>query len=236
MSRAENSNCDFLDLSDAVCPICLYIFVEPILLPCQHRLCGPCFHSNLELTSLSCPLCKKRVGTWARRNKKLLIDVSFWKRVQKEFPNEVNARLQGTDNTDYEAFLTFPHHQFASEGEIRKEFESEMDKFHQEAECQRTEEETKSKEFIELLLKEEQEKKREELQRNEELSKELIQKLAHEEEMTKEDKKNEIISKKLIHEMTSPRGQLKAPSPRRSKKKPRQLSLKESLARASRVN
>ena len=28
-----------IDLDDAMCQICLEIFVEPITMPCQHRLC-----------------------------------------------------------------------------------------------------------------------------------------------------------------------------------------------------
>ena len=28
-----------IDLDDAMCKICLEIFVEPITMPCQHRLC-----------------------------------------------------------------------------------------------------------------------------------------------------------------------------------------------------
>ena len=87
---------------DVVCSICLEIMIEPITMPCNHRLCKvrymcwgpteryldteflpnclnnncllinyfqPCYQQNIEVTSLQCPYCKRRIGTWNRQAK-----------------------------------------------------------------------------------------------------------------------------------------------------------------------
>ena len=52
-----------------VCPICLYAHVNPLMLPCQHRICSKCYsrflaHEAKEKTStrrgtrISCPICR----------------------------------------------------------------------------------------------------------------------------------------------------------------------------------
>ena len=55
------------DIDAFGCSICLEILVEPITMPCKHRMCKPCSAKNLELTNLHCPFCKKRIGTWCRQ-------------------------------------------------------------------------------------------------------------------------------------------------------------------------
>nr|ACO15181.1 RING finger protein 168 [Caligus clemensi] len=49
------------------CPVCLCIPPDPIKLPCRHILCLTCFKQNVEITSLNCPLCKRRLSIWTRR-------------------------------------------------------------------------------------------------------------------------------------------------------------------------
>ena len=38
-----------LDLSDVACHICLGILIEPVTLPCQHRMCKVCKSLSLAL-------------------------------------------------------------------------------------------------------------------------------------------------------------------------------------------
>ena len=59
------------DMDAYGCSICLEILFEPITMPCNHKMCKPCFAKNLELTNLHCPFCKKRIGTWCRKAKNL---------------------------------------------------------------------------------------------------------------------------------------------------------------------
>ena len=87
---------------DAVgCEICLEILYEPITMPCAHRLCKPCFNANFDMTSMHCPFCKKRLSTWRRKAKKVdeLIDQKLWKRIQTDFPTEIEKRLAGDGTT-----------------------------------------------------------------------------------------------------------------------------------------
>ena len=56
----KKKNVEDLCLSDVMCPICLSIMIEPVLMPCNHMLCLPCFNETVDQTSLQCPLCRKR--------------------------------------------------------------------------------------------------------------------------------------------------------------------------------
>ncbi|UYV83270.1 RNF168 [Cordylochernes scorpioides] len=52
---------------------------------------------QVENVSLTCPLCRKRVGLWYRKrskDEKLLIDTKLWKIIKKNFPKEVKANLE----------------------------------------------------------------------------------------------------------------------------------------------
>nr|ACO12237.1 RING finger protein 168 [Lepeophtheirus salmonis] len=48
------------------CPACLSKPNDPIRLPCNHIICLTCYKRNIELTSLHCPLCKRRLSNWSR--------------------------------------------------------------------------------------------------------------------------------------------------------------------------
>ncbi len=37
-----------MSISDCTCPICLEILIEPVVMPCNHELCLPCFKVNLK--------------------------------------------------------------------------------------------------------------------------------------------------------------------------------------------
>ena len=64
---ASNSKSEFcqttnkttnLTLCEVTCPICMYILVEPVTMPCNHELCLKCFKENISETSLKCPMCR----------------------------------------------------------------------------------------------------------------------------------------------------------------------------------
>ncbi len=89
-----------LTLSDVTCPICMYILVEPVTMPCRHELCLRCFTENINETSLLCPMCRQRISTWARRaaKTKSLVNQKRWEEIQKAFPTKVRKRLEGADD------------------------------------------------------------------------------------------------------------------------------------------
>ena len=78
------------------------IYVEPVTMPCTHTLCMPCFKHNVEATSLTCPLCRKRISSWARRaaRDKTLVNDALWNKIQSMFPDKVEKRLDGDDEED----------------------------------------------------------------------------------------------------------------------------------------
>lgn len=93
---------DKITIEDCMCSICMCIFVEPVTMPCTHTLCMPCFKQNVEATSLTCPLCRKRISTWARKaaREKCLVNIALWAKIQSMFPDRVERRLEGEDQED----------------------------------------------------------------------------------------------------------------------------------------
>ena len=92
------------DMDAYGCSICLEILFEPITMPCNHKMCKPCFAKNLELTNLHCPFCKKRIGTWCRKAKNLdnLVDKPLWTFIQENYATELQNRIKGDATTLFE--------------------------------------------------------------------------------------------------------------------------------------
>ena len=88
--------------SDFTCPICLQILIEPVVMPCEHELCWPCFKQNVEEANFLCPLCRMRISSWARRNSRngTLVNVARWQQIQQLFPEKCRKRLRGEDDDD----------------------------------------------------------------------------------------------------------------------------------------
>lgn len=88
--------------TDYMCPICLQILIEPVVMPCEHELCRPCFKKNVEEANFVCPLCRMRISSWARRNtrKGTLVDLKRWEQIQRLFPEKCQKRLRGEDEED----------------------------------------------------------------------------------------------------------------------------------------
>ena len=98
----SEANVNSISSADFTCPICLQILIEPVVMPCEHELCGPCFKQNVQEANFLCPLCRMRISSWARRNSRngTLVDLNRWKQIQKLFPKKCQKRLRGEDDED----------------------------------------------------------------------------------------------------------------------------------------
>lgn len=117
-----------------------------------------CFQRNLEINSLLCPLCKKRVGTWARRKKPHeLINWKLWEQIRINFPERVAQKAEGVEENAEELeelFPCLPTHQYAERGQIKAEFDSEIQRRSKEVEERQRQEEEASRELIKSLVQE----------------------------------------------------------------------------------
>ncbi|NWI53213.1 RN168 ligase, partial [Calyptomena viridis] len=165
-----------LSLSDCLCQICMEIFVEPVTLPCSHTLCNSCFQLTVEKASLCCPFCRRRVSSWARYNtrRNTLINWELWEKIQKNYPEECERRINGQD-LDEEICVPKPQHQLSKPGELRQEYEAEISKVEAERRAHEQEENKASEEFIQRLLAEEQEEQRLAEQRRRDMEEQLKQ-------------------------------------------------------------
>ncbi|NXQ16138.1 RN168 ligase, partial [Peucedramus taeniatus] len=165
-----------LSLSDCLCQICMEIFVEPVTLPCSHTLCNSCFQMTVEKASLSCPFCRRRVSSWARYNtrRNTLINWELWEKIQKNYPQECERRMNGQD-LDEEICVPKPQHQLSKPGELRQEYEAEISKVEAERRAHEQEENKASEEYIQRLLAEEEEEHRLAEERRKEMEKQMKQ-------------------------------------------------------------
>uniref|UniRef100_A0A672L803 RING-type E3 ubiquitin transferase n=1 Tax=Sinocyclocheilus grahami TaxID=75366 RepID=A0A672L803_SINGR len=88
-----------LSLEEARCPVCSEILLEPVTMPCGHSVCLHCFQRTEKLTSLCCPLCRRRVSSWARRQsrEKSLVNAELWELVRRSHPERCRRRLEQRD-------------------------------------------------------------------------------------------------------------------------------------------
>ena len=110
----------------------------------------------MDLTSLHCPFCKKRISNWCRKAKNVdsLIDKNLWTRIQKDFENEIRARQDGTATTLFDEG-GFSHDFVFEDGAIGKEFEEQMKKIRAEEQIRRDKELVESRKLIEAIQLEE---------------------------------------------------------------------------------
>ncbi|NXY10524.1 RN168 ligase, partial [Pteruthius melanotis] len=165
-----------LSLSDCFCQICTEIFVEPVTLPCSHTLCNSCFQMTVENASLCCPFCRRRVSSWARYNarRNTLINWELWEKIQKNYPEECERRINGQD-LDEEICVPKPQHKLSKPGELRQEYEAEISKVEAERRAHEQEENKASEEYIQRLLAEEEEEHRLAEERRKEMEEQLKQ-------------------------------------------------------------
>ena len=106
-------------LEENTCPICMYILIQPVTMPCNHELCLPCFKQNVEEANFCCPMCRLRISTWTRKasRNKALVNQERWKEIMRLFPERVNKRLNGEEDDDLDGISlnalksgNFSHH------------------------------------------------------------------------------------------------------------------------------
>ncbi|TMS01327.1 E3 ubiquitin-protein ligase rnf168 [Larimichthys crocea] len=163
-----------LSLDDCRCPVCLEIFMEPVTLPCTHTFCKDCFLESVDKATLCCPLCRKRVSTWARLNNRnnTMVNQQLWTRIQSTFPLQCQRRLSGQDHANdddlgaTDTSLCYPR--VSQPGEVRQEYEDQVTKLTEEKRVLDEEERRASEEYIQRLLAEEEELLQEDRRRREE--------------------------------------------------------------------
>ncbi|XP_068601783.1 E3 ubiquitin-protein ligase rnf168 [Brachionichthys hirsutus] len=168
-----------LSLEDCRCPVCLEIFMEPVTLPCTHTFCKGCFLESVDKAALCCPLCRRRVSTWARLNRRssTLVDQQLWTRIQSAFPLQCRRRLRGQDaGEDGPAGPVCPR--VSQPGEVRQEYEDQVTKLTEEKRLFDEEERRASEEYIQRLLAEEEEEVLQEARRRSEEDEELARLLS----------------------------------------------------------
>ena len=79
-----------------LCSVCFELIELPVTLPCEHELCLACFRSGVETGNLRCPLCRRRISTWARRQAKDPVNQLRKKELEdlyEQFGSKDNLRL-----------------------------------------------------------------------------------------------------------------------------------------------
>uniref|UniRef100_H2YSD4 RING-type E3 ubiquitin transferase n=1 Tax=Ciona savignyi TaxID=51511 RepID=H2YSD4_CIOSA len=143
------------DLDDISCPICLDIFIQPISLVCKHELCKLCYEDYFLKADFRCPLCKKRLSSWARKNPSTesLINKKKWVAIQNMYPDLVKKRLNGED-TYFE--LQKPKQVLVAEqGRIKEEYTIMMSQWEEDNKARAAKEEEESMKLIEKIVAQE---------------------------------------------------------------------------------
>lgn len=170
-SGSGQSTGEALSLDDCRCPVCLEIFIEPVTLPCTHTFCRTCFLESVDKATLCCPMCRKRVSTWARLHSRrnTLVDQRLWNDIQAQFPLLCQRRLSGQDTTaESDQAVSMFHPRVSKPGEVRQEYEDQVSKLTEEKRVFDEEERKASEEYIQQLLAEEEQLLQAERKRREE--------------------------------------------------------------------
>ncbi|KAM0731316.1 E3 ubiquitin-protein ligase rnf168 [Formica fusca] len=145
-------------LRDLMCPVCRGILIEPVTLPCTHNLCLRCLKGTFEHNSLSCPLCRVRVGSWLRNATKseTLVNHGLWELIRAKFPKEVENKHNGEEgdlslDADYATKRIL-----SAAGEIHREYEAQLQMAEEEMRRQRQAEQIASEALIQKIRVEEQ--------------------------------------------------------------------------------
>ena len=152
-----------LSLSDCSCPICLEVLVEPVVLPCKHELCLPCFSGMTDKTNFLCPMCRMRISTWCRSASKTntLVNKERWDQIKKAFPNEISDRIEGKTAEKLEEEINkekaickenSKNQNISKPGEIRKEYEDNLRREQERLRLEREQEEQESLNYINQVI------------------------------------------------------------------------------------
>ena len=98
-----------------------------------------------------------RVKSFILLQSNSLVDQKLWAFVQEQFPSHVESRLAGEDDVDVnEVFPCLPVHKFAEGGDIKTEFEEQLNKAREEDRRKRHEEDALGASLAEEMEREEQ--------------------------------------------------------------------------------
>lgn len=163
-NESENIN---LSLSDCSCPICLEVLVEPVVFPCKHELCLPCFNGMTDKTNFLCPMCRIRISTWSRSasNNNTLVNKERWEQIKKAFPSEIKDRMEGKTAEKLAVEIEKEKESnkentklqnIAKPGEIRKEYEANLQREQERLRTEREQEEQQSLQYIQQVIAQEE--------------------------------------------------------------------------------
>ncbi|XP_052216660.1 E3 ubiquitin-protein ligase RNF169-like isoform X3 [Dreissena polymorpha] len=146
-----------MKLEDNICPICLYVFIQPVTMPCCYELCLECFKQNVEEANFCCPMCRTRISTWARRaaRNKALVNEVRWTAIKNAFTDQVKNRLEGLEEEDEEMNALNISIKLAEPGEIRSEFEEQLRMLREQRALEARQEAEASERLIRQLQEEE---------------------------------------------------------------------------------
>ncbi|TRY85139.1 hypothetical protein DNTS_006338 [Danionella cerebrum] len=140
-----------LSLDEARCPVCSEVLVEPVTMPCGHSVCLQCFQRTVRLASLCCPLCRRRVSSWARKRsrEKSLVDAELWELVRRSHPERCRRRLEQREREPAHGEVFRLPEPYLKSGDKRQEYEKQKVKivssedtdeckkrFHRKEECE----------------------------------------------------------------------------------------------------
>ncbi|XP_015177493.1 PREDICTED: uncharacterized protein LOC107066936 [Polistes dominula] len=148
-----------VNIRDLMCPVCRGLLIEPVTLPCTHNLCLRCLKGTFEHNSLSCPLCRVRVGSWLRTATKseTLVNNALWDLIRTKFPKEVENKYNGNDGeSELDIGLSARSKILSAAGEIRREYEAQLQMAEEEMRRRRENEDIASEALIRKLQVEEQ--------------------------------------------------------------------------------
>lgn len=175
-SVAAGLNLENLQLDDILCTVCQSVLVEPVFLPCQHRFCRNCLSGTIEKNNLNCPCCRKRFGTWYRNASRVnkLVHEQLWSAIQRQFREYLeedgapggggSGRCNGdgggtgTGNGIVGSCFVPPTESvihLSEPGEIRKEYENELQRYRKELIEEKKKELAASEKYIINLYKQE---------------------------------------------------------------------------------
>ncbi|KAK0073728.1 hypothetical protein PV325_009332 [Microctonus aethiopoides] len=166
-----------INLRDLMCPVCRGILIEPVTLPCSHNLCLRCLKGTFEHNSLSCPLCRVRVGSWLRTATKSesLVNGALWEHIRSRFPKEIEDK-HNDDVTDTHCDNGYAPKILSVPGEIRREYEMQLQIAEVEMRRRRESERIANEELIRKIHEDEEKEKLVQLAQDRLLAKTLAKK------------------------------------------------------------
>ncbi|CAB0037074.1 unnamed protein product, partial [Trichogramma brassicae] len=164
---------------ELVCPVCQGLLREPVSLPCGHNLCLACLRASVEHSSLNCPLCRQRLGSWFRSTTKSsdtnLVNHDLWRLIRATYPPAVvdahdlvhhrNHRTQVVDHHHHHLHRVIPSvpdlksKKISASGEIRKEYEVKLQQAKERMRQQDEIERLASEALMRQIYNEEEQKK-----------------------------------------------------------------------------